>query len=199
MSGSAMLAPREDSDSAIDREARGAAGGGVDRYRTWVTDHRVSAALLAAVVATHMATVIGYWMPGIGLPQLDWNRINGSIYTPNLSPDLQFLSGGVFHYLDGIVFTVVFVVAVHPLLRWRSTTFGNALKGLLFGTILATISCACMIPRVYFPATDVGFFSHNLGWQLLLAVFVWHWVYGLHLGMIYNPSDSDGRAINPNR
>jgi hypothetical protein len=164
-----------------------------------VTDHRVSAALLAAVVATHMATVIGYWMPGIGLPQLDWNRINGSIYTPNLSPDLQFLSGGVFHYLDGIVFTVVFVVAVYPLLRWRSTTFGNALKGLLFGTILATISCAFMIPRVYFPATDVGFFSHNLGWQLLLAVFVWHWVYGLHLGMIYNPSDSDGRAITPDR
>ncbi len=47
-----------------------------------------------------MATVIGYWMPGIGLPQLDWNRINGSIYTPNVSPDLQFLSGGVFHYLE---------------------------------------------------------------------------------------------------
>jgi hypothetical protein len=164
-----------------------------------VTDHRVSAALLAAVVATHMATVIGYWMPGIGLPQLDWNRINGSIYTPNLSPDLQFLSGGVFHYLDGIVFTVVFVVAVYPLLRWRSTTFGNALKGLLFGTILATISCAFMIPRVYFPAADVGFFSHNLGWQLLLAVFVWHWVYGLHLGMIYNPSDRDGHATTSDR
>jgi len=194
-----ILAPRAHTDSAIERDVRGEAGGGLDRYRTWVTDHRVSAALLAAVVATHMATVVGYWMPGIGLPQLDWNRINGSIYTPNVSPDLQFLSGGVFHYLDGIVFTVVFVVAVHPLLRWRSTTFGNALKGLLFGTILATISCAFMIPRVYFPAADVGFFSHNLGWQLLLAVFVWHWVYGLHLGMIYNPSDRDGRITTSDR
>ena len=199
MSTTTILAPRAHTDSATDRDARSEASGALDRYRTWVTDHRVSAALLAAVVATHMATVIGYWMPGIGLPQLDWNRINGSIYTPNLSPDLQFLSGGVFHYLDGIVFTVVFVVAVYPLLRWRSTTFGNALKGLFFGTILATISCAFMIPRVYFPAADVGFFSHNLGWQLLLAVFVWHWVYGLHLGMIYNPSDSDGRAVTPNR
>ena len=163
MSTTTILAPRAHTDSATDRDARSEASGGLDRYRTWVTDHSVSAALLAAVVATHMATVIGYWMPGIGLPQLDWNRINGSIYTPNLSPDLQFLSGGVFHYLDGIVFTVVFVVAVHPLLRWRSTTFGNALKGLFFGTILATISCAFMIPRVYFPAADVGFFSHNLG------------------------------------
>jgi hypothetical protein len=199
MSAKTMVAPRTERDSAIERGARGAPGGGVDRYRAWVSDHRVSAALLAAVVATHVATVIGYWMPGIGLPQLDWNRINGAIYTPNGSPDLQFLSGGVFHYVDGIVFTVVFVVAVYPLLRWRSTTFGNALKGLLFGTVLATISCAFMIPRVYLPDAHVGFFSHHLGWKLLLAVYVWHWVYGLNLGMIYNPSGSDGRAIARNR
>src|SRR5712692_8266144 len=201
MSDSAMLAPREDSDSAVGQEAAGDAAGekAVDRYRTWVSDHRASAALLAAVVATHLATVIGYFMPGVGLPQLDWNRINGRIYTPKASPDVQFLSGGVFHYVDGIVFTLVFVVAVYPLLRWRSTALGNALKGLFFGTILATISCAFMIPRVYFPAADVGFFSHNLGWQLLLAVYLWHWVYGLHLGMIYNPSDRDGRATTSDR
>src|SRR5713226_8977709 len=170
MSGSAMLAPRGDSDSAVGQEAAGDAAGekAVDRYRTWVGDHRVSAALLAGLVATHIATVVGYWMPGIGLPQRDWNRINGRIYTPKASPDVQFLSGGVFHYVDGIVFTLVFVVAVYPLLRWRSTALGNALKGLFFGTILATISCAFMIPRVYFPAAHVGFFSHNLGWKLIL-------------------------------
>ena len=193
MSVDTMFAQREGSNSAIDRDARRAAGRGVERYRTWVRDHRVSAALLAAVVATHVATVIGYWMPGIGLPQLDWNRINGTIYTPKASPDVQFLSGGVFHYVDGIVFTIVFVVAIYPLLRWRSTAFGNTLKGLFFGTTLATISCAFMIPRVYFPAAHVGFFSHHLGWKLVLAVYVWHWVYGLNLGMIYNPSHSDAR------
>src|SRR5260370_18300587 len=140
MSTTPTLAPRSNGEAAIDRDVRDEPAGGLDRYRTWVADHRVSAALLAAVVATHMATGIGYWMPGIGLPQLDWNRINGSIYTPNASPDLQFLSGGVFHYLDGIVFTVVFVVAVHPLLRWLSTAFGTALTDILFGTILATLS-----------------------------------------------------------
>ncbi len=112
----------------------------------------VSATLLAGLIATHLATVAGYFMPGIGLPQLDWNRIHGAIYTPKASPDVQFLSGGIFHYLDGIVFTVVFVVAVYPPLRRRSATFGNALKGPVFwGTILATLSCAFMIPRVYFP------------------------------------------------
>ena len=199
MSVDSMFAQREGSNSAIDRDARRAAGRGVERYRTWVRDHRVSAALLAAVVATHVATVIGYWMPGIGLPQLDWNRINGTIYTPKASPDVQFLSGGVFHYVDGIVFTLVFVVAVYPLLRWRSTAFGNALKGLFFGTILATISVVFMIPRVYFPAAHVGFFSHNLGWKLILAVYLWHWVYGLNLGMIYNPPASGGRATARDR
>jgi hypothetical protein len=78
-------------------------------------------------------------------------------------------------------------------LRWPSTTVGNALKGLFFGTVLGTISCIFMIPRVYFPGGHVGFFSHHLGWKLLLAVYVWHWVYGLHLGMIYNPSPTEGR------
>src|ERR1700704_1204068 len=199
MSTTAILAPRAHSDSAIDRDVRAEASGGLDSYRTWVTGHRVSAALLAAVVATHMATVIGYWMPSIGLPQLDWNRINGAIYTPKATPDVQFLSGGFFHYVDGIVFTIVFVVAVYPFLKWRSTTFGNSLKGLFFGTVLATISCAFMIPRVYLPAGHVGFFSYHLGWKLILAVYVWHWVYGLHLGMIYNPSQGDGRATARDR
>ena len=170
MSDSATLAPREDSHLAVGQDAAGDAAGEkvVDRYRTWVGDHRVSAALLAGLVATHLATVVGYFMPGIGLPQLDWNRINGAIYTPKASPDVQFLSGGVFHYVDGIVFTLVFVVAVYPLLRWRSTALGNTLKGLFFGTVLATISVVFMIPRVYFPDAHVGFFSHNLGWKLIL-------------------------------
>jgi hypothetical protein len=189
MSDRTMLAPRENSDAAVGRDAAGgpASEKAVDGYRAWVSDHRVSAAVLAGLVATHMATVVGYFMPGVGLPQLDWNRINGAIYTPKASPDAQFLSGGIFHYLDGIVFTAVFVVAVYPHLRWRSTALGNILKGLFFGTLLATISCVFMIPRVYFPHAHVGFFSHHLGWKLVLAVYLWHWVYGLHLGLIYNP------------
>jgi hypothetical protein len=147
----------------------------------------VAASLLAGLVATQVATVVGYWMPGIGLPQLDWNRVNGAVYTPKASPDVQLLSGGIFHYLDGIVFAIVFGTTLFPLLRWRSTTVGNVAKGLLFGTALATISCAFMIPRVYFPTAHAGFFSHNFGWKLILAVYVWHWVYGLNLGTIFNP------------
>jgi hypothetical protein len=201
MSDRATRARSQDSDSALDQVTASDApsNGAVDRYRNWVRDHPIRAALLAGVVATHMATIVGYFLPGIGLPQLDWNRVNGLIYTPKASTDMQFLSGGVFHYVDGIVFTTLFVVAIHPFLKWPSTALGNTLKGLLFGTILATISVAFMTPRVYFPKGDVGFFSHNLGWTFILAVYLWHWVYGLHLGLIYNPSTRDDRAtaLNP--
>jgi hypothetical protein len=134
-----------------------------------------------------MATVIGYWLPGIGLPQLDWNRVNGAIFMPKSSSNTMFVSGGVLHYLDGLAFAVIFAVGFFPLLRWANTLAGNMIKALLFGTLLATVSVVFMIPRVYFPHAHAGFFSHNLGWKLILAVYVWHWVYGLHLGLIYSP------------
>ncbi len=33
----------------------------------------------------------------------------------------------------------------------------------------------------------------------MLAVYVWHWVYGLNLGMIYNPPASDDGATARDR
>jgi hypothetical protein len=158
-------------------------------WRAWVRGHTAAAALLAGLVATQMATIVGYWFPGIGLPQLDWNRVNGAIYTPKASSNVQFLSGGIFHYLDGIVFAVIFAVGIFPFLKWRSSPLGNIAKGLAMGTVLALVSVMFMIPRVYFPAAHAGFFSHNLGWKLVLAVFLWHWVYGLHLGLVFNPAE----------
>jgi hypothetical protein len=194
MSSTTIFAPNDLSDrDATSSVSNLAAEDSVSRWRAWVTEHRVAAAILAGLVATHVATIIGYWMPGVGLPQLDWNRVNGLVYTPKSSPNIQFLAGGIYHYTDGIVFAVMYAVALHPLLRWRSSSTGNIVKGLVFGTILATISCAFMTPRVYFPKVDVGFFSHHLGWKLIVAVYVWHWVYGAHLGVIYNTRGNSDR------
>jgi len=178
---------------------RSAAGGGIRVWRTWATRHRVLAALLAGLVATHIATACGYWFTGVGLARLDWNTANGFVYTPTASPVAKFLVGGVFHYLDGIVFAVVFVCALHPLLPWRNTQLGNLAKGLAFGTLLAILSVAFMTPHVYGPARglDPGFLSLNLGWKYLAAVFVWHWIYGIHLAIVFNPLPDEHDAPQP--
>ena len=34
--------------------------------------------------------------------------------------------------------------------------------------------------------------TNNLGWKTVLGIYVWHAVYGLHLGAIYNPLPEDG-------
>jgi hypothetical protein len=167
-------------------------------WRLWVRDHLTAAALLAGLVATQMATVVGYWLTGIGLPQLDWNRANGAIFTPGTSASVQFLSGGIFHYIDGVVFAVVFVAGVYPWLPGRATAAVNLAKAMAMGTLLALISVLFMIPRVYFPQLHPGFFSHNLGWKLVLAVFLWHWVWGLNLGLVFNPAPPAGSMEEAN-
>ncbi len=158
-------------------------------WRRWATTHRVASALLAGIVATHISTVLGLWFGGFGLVRLDWNTANGLVYLPDAAPLAQFLIGGAFHYVDGIVFAVLFAVAVHPRLPWSSSEVGNVLKGLAFGTILAVIALAVLTPLIYAPARDsvAGVFSSNFGWKYILGVFLFHWVYGAHLGLIYSP------------
>ncbi|MFF1819788.1 hypothetical protein ACFVWG_20980 [Kribbella sp. NPDC058245] len=177
-------------------EASGAVvGDHLLRWRSWVTEHRVGSSVLAGLVAVHIATITGFFMPGIGLPKLDWNTANGLIYRPTSSANVQFLAGGVMHYMDGVAFAVLYALGLHPLLSRfiRSTSVGNLLKGVLFGLLLATISAAFMAPRVYYPDLHIGFFSHRLGWQTVFAIYLWHVVYGLHLGLIYNPRDDRER------
>lgn len=161
------------------------------RWSNWVAEHRLPAAFLAGLIATHVATVIGIWMPSIGLPRLDWSTTNGLVYLPHTSTGVQFLTGGIFHYTDGIVFSLLFAILLHPALPWPSSPIGNVLKGLAFGAVLSVITCLWMVPRVYAPALHIphpGFFSANLGWKFTFAVFLWHVVYGFHLGVIFNPA-----------
>src|SRR5207237_10316690 len=111
---------------------------------------------------------------------------NGGVFTPYGSAIQQFVSRSVFHYTDGVVFTVVFALALQHLLPWRNTERGNLAKGLFFGTVLAIISCGFMVPLVYFPQFHPGFFILNLGWQGILAIFLCRWACGLYVGLVYN-------------
>jgi hypothetical protein len=89
------------------------------------------------------------------------------------------------------LFAVLFAITLHPRLRWAGTEVGNVLKGVVFGTILAVIALGVLTPLVYAPARDsvAGVFSSNFGWQYILGVFLFHWIYGAHLGLVYSPMD----------
>lgn len=159
--------------------------------RAIATRHKIGVAVLAGFIAVHFATTWGYWFHGVGLPVLDWNTGNGAQVLPQASHNTQFLSGGIVHYLTGIGFAVLYAFAIHPLLPWRNTALGNLAKGVLFGFALAILSAIFMVPLVFYPQFDPGFFSHNLGFKMVFAIFVWHLIYGITLGTIYNPLPDD--------
>jgi hypothetical protein len=163
---------------------------GLNVWRESVARHRLAFALLAAFVATHIATVSGYWYKIIGIPVLGWPQFNGILLMghPGSSTDgaEQFWAGTVYHLLTGICFGLIFVFLIHPLLPIRNTVVGNVVKALIWGLVLATLSALLWVPR-NFPEFDPGFFTNNLGWRTVLGIYIWHLVYGLHLGAFYNP------------
>lgn len=169
-------------------------GSPVAAFRTWATKHRVLSAMLAGLVAVHVGTIIAFWFGGVGLTRLDWPTANGLVYVPDANPTVQFIIGGAAHYLDGIIFALVFAIALSPRLRVRGRGASvNLIKGLVFGVVLGVLALLVMTPLVYAPArgSHAGFFSTSLGWNYMLSVMIFHVIYGLHLGLIYNPYDED--------
>jgi hypothetical protein len=155
--------------------------------RAFATRYKIATAIVAGIVATHVATMTGYWNHGVGLPVLDWNTTNGLQLLPDASHNTQFFSGAAAHYTTGVCFALLYACGPHMFIPLRNTILGNIGKAMLFGTLLALVSATIMIPLVFYPQLDPGFFSHHLGFKFVLSIFVWHWVYGLHLGAIYNP------------
>jgi hypothetical protein len=172
----------------------------LDAWRAQVMKHRLAYGLLAAFVATHLATVSGYWYKIIGIPTLGWPQFNGILLLvhpcgPNgcgASATQQFWAGSVYHFLTGICYGLIFVFLIHPLLPIRNTLIGNIGKALIWGIVLATLSALLWVPR-NFPEFHPGVFSHNLGWKTVLGIYVWHLVYGLNLGAFFSPLPSTAR------
>jgi hypothetical protein len=172
-------------------------GGGLNIWRAEVTQRRLAYALLAAFVATHMATVSGYWYKIIGIPVLGWPQFNGILLLghpgANATATQQFWAGSVYHFLTGVCYGLIFVFLVHPLIPIRNTVMGNVGKGLIWGGILGTLSALLWVPR-NFPEFHPGFFTNNLGWRTVLGIYVWHAVYGGTLGAFYNPLPEERAA-----
>ena len=156
-------------------------------WRIWVTKHPIGGALLSGFVATHIATVFGFWFHGIGLPDLNWPLTNGFVVDPKGSIPVQFAIGEFIHGFDGLVYTLIFAVVLFPLFKWRNSSLGNMGKALIFALVLGTFSAGFMVPYVYYPHFGAGIFASGFGWKTVFAIYLWHLVFGVNLGMMYNP------------
>lgn len=160
------------------------------RWRAWVVSHPIGSSMLAGAVATQFATVFGIWFTGFGLPSVNWPVANGHLIlgVPLSEPATAalYFVGELSHFADGVFFALLFALLFHPLVPLRNTLLGNLVKALLYGTVLAVISAAWWVPAVYVPH-HAGFLSSSLGWKLVFAIFLWHWIYGYFLGTVYCP------------
>ena len=153
--------------------------------------------MLAGLVGVHVASVLGFWFGGwfgdLQLVRLDYNTGNGAVELPDASPTVQFLVGGLSHYLDGVFFAVIFAIALSPILPIRSTFLGNVAKALIFGTILGLLAIFVTAPYIFGPLRGVRdpWIAFNEGWDYVVSVMLFHWIYGAHLGLIYNPIDDN--------
>jgi hypothetical protein len=175
----------------------------VDSWRRYVTKHRMLVAIVGGLVATHVTTNLGMWYHGIGLPDLNFNYLNGLLVFGNSGMDPKGMNdpvvltafGGLVHYAMGVSFALVYAFGVYPLLPIASTMRGNFVKAAIWGLILATLSAVWWINlfgNLAGPGKSAGIFMVNLGsdwWKWLIAVYLWHLVYAFNLGAFFQPNE----------
>jgi len=164
-------------------------------FRAWVTKHPIGGAALAGFMATWIATIFGFWLGGIGLPQLDWPIANGSVVLAKSSAAVQFSAGEFIHGIDGIVFTIIVATFIFPLLGRSRAPMANMARALLFAAVLGTLSAGFLVPYVYYPHLGAGIFATGFGWKVPFAIYIWHLVFGVNLGLLYNPLPADHSAL----
>jgi hypothetical protein len=176
----------------------------IQDWRNYVTKHRLLVAVVAGLVATHVTTNLGMWYHGIGLPDLNFNYLNGLLVFGNSAqattgmsdPVILTAFGGLVHYAQGVSFAIIFAFGISPLLPIANTFRGNFVKAIIWSLILGTLSAVWWInlfPNLAGPGKDAGIFMSNMGpdaWKWLVAVYLWHFVYGLNLGALYQPNET---------
>jgi hypothetical protein len=147
----------------------------------WVNRYRVGAAALVGVISTQIATYFGYVFPAFGLPTLPWPLYN-AFGTP-----ASYFVGQSIHFVNGIVFTILYAVLALHVLPFRNTHAGNILKGILYSLVLTVISVGILVPYAYVPKQGYGLFLFDGpdGWKLPFAVLVWHLIWGFFIGVLY--------------
>jgi hypothetical protein len=166
-------------------------------WREWMRVHPVLGPAVIGVIATQVATMIGYYMVGWGLPELRWPDFNGFFLATTqekIGSAGSFFAGNFLHMTDGVVFTILFAALIYDKIPLPNSTVGNILKGIIYSTVLGLISIGFLIPYVYLRANHPSGFGGGLdpfsfggpdGWKLPFAVILWHWIWGFFVGSLY--------------
>jgi hypothetical protein len=179
----------------------------IEEWRQYVARHKLRVAIIGGLVATHVTTNLGMWYHGLpgGLPDLNFNVLNGYLVFGNAAnafgtegmqdPVILTAFGAAVHYAQGVAFALIFAFGIHPMLPIANTLRGNFIKAIIWGLILGTLSALWWInlfPNLAGPGLNAGFFFSNFGpdqLKWLVAVYLWHIVYGFNLGAFYQPKD----------
>jgi hypothetical protein len=171
------------------------------RWQRWVDDKPILSLFVVGVIATQLGTYFGYVFPAVGLPVLPWPLYNGLLGStladgyngiaadPNFGVTGEaFFLGHSLHFVNGIVFAVLWGILfredVHRFVK------NNILNGMLYALIMTIISAGLLVPYAYVPESGYGLFLFDGpdGWKLPFGILVWHLIYGVFLGLLWNPS-----------
>lgn len=172
------------------------------RWQDWVEKKPILSLFVVGVMATQLGTYFGYVFPAIGIPVLPWPLYNGILGTTiadgfngaaiegfAVSSDAFFV-GHSLHFINGIVFAVLWGI----LFREDVAKFfkNNVLNGMAYAVVMSIISAGLLVPYAYVPNQGYGFFLFDGpdGWKLPFGILLWHLIYGVFLGLLWNPSDS---------
>lgn len=144
----------------------------------------------AGFIATVVITLLMYLVPPLmGMPPMDIGTQLGTMLVPQPGP-AAFWLGMVWHFVNGIVFTLVYA-GVLLALRKQSTVG----TGLWFGAVLWLLGPMLIMPvmMAMHPLVQAGqmpnpgFFLLGMGMGLMPALFdlVAHLIYGAIAGAIY--------------
>jgi hypothetical protein len=177
------------------------------RWQQWVDRSPILSLFVVGVIATQLGTYFGYVFPAVGLPPLPWPLYNGILGT-TISDGFNgavategafavtsdaFFVGHSLHFVNGIIFAVLWGMLFREDVPLKRTLGGNIQKGLLYGVIMTIISAGLLVPYAYVPEQGYGFFLFEGpdGWKLPFGILLWHLIYGLFLGLLWNPTDTN--------
>jgi len=179
-----------------------------------ISDSKLVAGAVASFIAMHIATITGFWYGIIHLPQVDWNRFNGTYLVgfsnptavgfdvPPASDFEVFITGWLFHMFTGMALGLAFVFLIRRYIPLPYTMLGNLQAAVAMGVALALISMFIITPYVDPYGANPGFMSLDLkladingnlrpGWQTPLVILIWHLVWGVQMGSFYQPKSED--------